>query len=169
MLVHDHLPQTRTCSKPPNRLVEPIERGIRRAVSVVVSKITDLLRPCTCRHTGIEAVDRSCCLTQSQISDTGPPGPSTVPITPGVWHGSIRKPVLELLVHHRVHVPWSGVMACVPQWLPELYQWESRISGRSSQAEQVCGVEARLEYTDPQSRKMLAFWAGCKACIYALR
>ena len=45
---------------------------------------------------------------------------------------------------HLVHVPWSGVMACVPQWPPELYQWESCTTGRSNQAGQDCGVEARL-------------------------
>ena len=59
--------------------------------------------------------------------------------------------ILIHTLHHRVHVPWTGVMACVPQWPPELRQWESRTPGRSNQAEQVCGVQARLEYAHFQS------------------
>ena len=41
-----------------------------------------------CCHTEIEAADKTCHLTQSQYSDTGPTSPSTDPITPGTCQGS---------------------------------------------------------------------------------
>ena len=69
-----------------------------------------------------------------------------------VFHGWVSLPAsFGASAHHRVHVPWSGVMASMPQWPPELYQWESHTPGRSSQAEQVCRVEARLEYAHMQA------------------
>ena len=43
---------------------------------------------CTCCHTEIEVADQTCCLTQSQYTDTRSTSPSTDPITPGAWQGS---------------------------------------------------------------------------------
>ena len=44
---------------------------------------------CTCCHTEIEAADQTFHLTQLQHTDTGPTSPSTDPITPSVWQGSV--------------------------------------------------------------------------------
>ena len=43
----------------------------------------------TCCHTEIEVADQTFHLTQSQYTDTGPTSPSTDPITPGDWQGSL--------------------------------------------------------------------------------
>ena len=53
----------------------------------------------------------------------------------------------------------------MPQGPPELYQWESHTPGRSNQAEQVCGVEARLGYAHMQTLKVgrcLPYGGGVK-------
>ena len=39
-------------------------------------------------HTEIEVADQTFCLTQSQVTDTGPTSPSADPMTPGAWQGS---------------------------------------------------------------------------------
>ena len=39
---------------------------------------------CTSCHTETETADRTCCLPQSQSTDTGPTSPSADPMAPGV-------------------------------------------------------------------------------------
>ena len=43
----------------------------------------------TCCHTEIQVADQTFQLTQSQYTDTGPTSPSTDPITPSAWQGSL--------------------------------------------------------------------------------
>ena len=43
----------------------------------------------TCCHTEREVADQTFYLTYSQYTDTGPTGPSTDPITPVAWQGSL--------------------------------------------------------------------------------
>ena len=42
----------------------------------------------TCCHTEVETADQTVYLTQQQYAYTGPPSPSSDPITPGAWQGS---------------------------------------------------------------------------------
>ena len=59
---------------------------------------TDLLN-CTCCHAETEVAGQTFHLTQSQYTDTGPTSPSTDPITPGAWQGTVTgMPILKSLV-----------------------------------------------------------------------
>ena len=49
----------------------------------------------TCCHTEIEAADSTFHFTQSHYTDTRPTSPSTDPIMPGIWQGSMECQILN--------------------------------------------------------------------------
>ena len=57
----------------------------------------------TSYHTAIEVADQPFHLTQSQITDIGPATPSTDPITPGAWQGSLWSANFEVTGMTRCH------------------------------------------------------------------
>ena len=59
-------------------------------------------------HTEIEAADQTFHLTQSQYTDTGPTGPSTVPISPFPWQGS----------HWSANFEVTGMTRSTPEKIP---------------------------------------------------
>ena len=83
---------------------------------------------CTCCHTEMEVADQTCCLTQSQYTDTGPTSPRTDPGAPGAWQGAARAPMLKSTGPRKAgfeprifHSP-SGRLTAVPP--RQRYSWK---------------------------------------------
>ena len=64
---------------------------------------------CTCCHTEAEAAHQTCCLTQSQYTDTGPASLSNNPTTPGTWQGATGAWIFKSLV--RLHLEKRSIQS----------------------------------------------------------
>ena len=68
---------------------------------------------CTYCHTETEAADQTCSLTKSQYTDIRPTSPSTDPITPGAWQGSLEVPTAYVT---GMTPTWKGIHGASRSW-----------------------------------------------------
>ena len=80
---------------------------------------------CWCCHTETEAANQACCLIRSRhLTDTEPTSPSTDPLTPGAWKGSLKSSNCQVTGRTRPTKPPTGKAG----FDPETDTWPTRPS-----------------------------------------